>query len=236
MSALRALRPPAVIAAVIGLLIVLPGCQVKNSAGDAANGKRLFVQKCGSCHVLRRAGTQGVVGPNLDEAFQQDRRDGYPASSIRGVVREQILYPNRNGTMPGKLFEGQDATDVATYVAAVAGVPGKDTGTLANAVPTAQRKPAVAKGGKLEIDADPSGRLAFLAPSASAPTGALTITMQNKSSTPHNIGIKGQKVGPTVSGGKFSTINLTLKPGKYEFYCAVPGHEQGGMKGTLTVK
>jgi uncharacterized cupredoxin-like copper-binding protein len=27
-----------------------------------------------------------------------------------------------------------------------------------------------------------------------------------------------------------------VKPGKYTFYCSVPGHEQGGMKGTLTVK
>jgi plastocyanin len=138
--------------------------------------------------------------------------------------------------MPAKLFTGQDAHDVATYVATVAGQPGQDTGALANAVPTVSTKPAVAKGGKLEIDANPSGQLAFTAASGSAPAGALTITMQNKSATPHNIGIKGLKVGPTVQGGKFSTISLTLKPGKYEFYCAVPGHEQGGMKGTLTVK
>jgi uncharacterized cupredoxin-like copper-binding protein len=29
---------------------------------------------------------------------------------------------------------------------------------------------------------------------------------------------------------------VTLKPGSYEFYCQVPGHEAAGMKGTLTVK
>jgi mono/diheme cytochrome c family protein len=218
------------------LLGGLGGCQVKDSAGDAANGKKLFVQKCGSCHVLRRAGTKGVTGPNLDEAFQQDRRDGYPTDSIRGVVHQQILYPNRNGVMPGKLFQGQEAQDVASYVGLVAAKPGEDTGALANAVPTANAKPAVASGGKLEIDADPNGQLLFAASSASAPAGALTISMKNPSSTSHNIGIKGMKDGPTVQNNGTSTISLTLKPGKYEYYCSVPGHEAGGMKGTLTVK
>jgi mono/diheme cytochrome c family protein len=218
------------------LLGGLGGCQVKDTTGDAANGKKLFVQKCGSCHVLRRAGTKGVTGPNLDEAFQQDRRDGYPMDSIRGVVHEQILYPNRNGVMPAKLFEGQEAQDVASYVALVAAKPGADSGALANAVAVTSKKPAVAKGGKLEIDADPNGQLAFTASSASAPAGALTISMQNKSATQHNIGIKGMKDGPTVQNGGTSTVSLTLKPGTYEFYCAVPGHEAGGMKGTLTVK
>lgn len=218
------------------LLAGLGGCQVKDTTGDAVNGKKLFVQKCGSCHILRRAGTKGVIGPNLDEAFQQDRRDGYPMDSIRGVVHEQILYPNRNGVMPAKLFEGQEAQDVASYVALVAAKPGDDTGALANAVPNANAKPAVASGGKLQIDADPNGQLLFQASSASAPAGALTISMNNPSSISHNIGIKGMKDGPTVGKGGTSTVSLTLKPGKYEFYCSVPGHEQAGMKGTLTVK
>jgi uncharacterized cupredoxin-like copper-binding protein len=30
-------------------------------------------------------------------------------------------------------------------------------------------------------------------------------------------------------------VTANLKPGTYEFYCSVPGHEQAGMKGTLTV-
>jgi len=30
-------------------------------------------------------------------------------------------------------------------------------------------------------------------------------------------------------------VTATLKKGRYEFYCSVPGHEQAGMKGTLTI-
>ena len=38
-----------------------------------------------------------------------------------------------------------------------------------------------------------------------------------------------------MSDGGTSKVTADLKPGKYEFYCSVPGHEQAGMKGTLTV-
>jgi mono/diheme cytochrome c family protein len=232
----RPLRTLAALLAGGTLLVALGGCEVKNTGGDAANGKRLFVQKCGSCHILRRAGTKGVVGPNLDEAFQQDRRDGFPSSSIRGIVNQQIVYPNRNGVMPAKLFQDQDARDVATYVATVAAQPGEDTGALANAVTTVKKMIAVAKAGQLEIDADPTGQLAFVASAAKSGPGPVTIRMQNKSAVDHDIAIKGGSVGPVVKGGGFSTVKANLKPGTYEFYCSVAGHEQAGMKGTLTVK
>ena len=63
--------------------------------------------------------------------------------------------------------------------------------------------------------------------------------MANKSSVPHDIGVKGRgvdQVGPVVSNGGTSTVGVTLKPGTYTFYCSVDGHEAAGMKGTLTVK
>ncbi len=221
------------------LAVALPGCQVKDSGGDAANGKKLFVAKCGSCHVMQRAGTTGVIGPNLDDAFAQDRADGFHSDTLRGVVQHQIVYPNRNGVMPGKLYTGQNALDVATYVGQAAAKPGQDTGAVANAVPTLNKKPAVAKNGQLEIDADPTGQLAFLASKAQASAGSVTLRMQNKSSTPHNISIKGSGVSPmvgkTVQGGGFSTVTVSLKPGTYTFYCDVPGHFQG-MHGPVVVK
>jgi plastocyanin len=101
------------------------------------------------------------------------------------------------------------------------------------------QKPAVEKGGVLQIDADPTGQLKFLASSASATAGKVTLRMKNASSTPHDIGVKGgglNQVGAVVTGGGTSTVSVSLKPGTYTFFCSVDGHEAAGMKGTLTVK
>jgi plastocyanin len=138
--------------------------------------------------------------------------------------------------MPAKLVKGDDAEAVAAYVGYAAGKPGKDEGTLAEAgQPKTSAKPVVAKGGKLVIDAIDG--TAFSASKASAPAGQITFEMPNKSALPHNIAIKGPAsgAGKVVPQGQTSTFTANLKPGTYTFFCAVPGHEAAGMKGTLTV-
>lgn len=104
---------------------------------DTNHGQQLFSQKCGFCHTLAAAGTGGTIGPNLDNAFAGSRKQGYPDSSIENVVLDQIrlgsgpIATYTNGkkftlqtTMPANLLKGQDAIDVAAYVASVAGVGG----------------------------------------------------------------------------------------------------------------
>ena len=96
-------------------------------AGDKIRGKQLFVKSCGSCHTLRDAATTGKIGPDLDYAFVESRINGLGQSTILQVVRAQIAYPvttPSTGTpgMPANIVEGQDADDVATYVASVAGL------------------------------------------------------------------------------------------------------------------
>jgi uncharacterized cupredoxin-like copper-binding protein len=235
-----ALTPLAAAAAAgaAGLVLALSGCNIKQPDTSLTNGKQRFVERCGTCHVLNRAGSKGVVGPNLDQAFQQSLKDGFKRSTIRGVVREQIDHPIKDSGMPGGLVKGQDAEDVAAYVSKVVDAPGKDTGLLASIGQTRQKAIVAAKGGMLEIDAAPAG-LAYVAKAATAPAGRLTIKSKNPQPVGHDIAVEGDGVnakGPVVQNGRVTQFTTTLKAGKYTFYCSVPGHRQGGMAGTLTVK
>lgn len=114
--------------------ILLAGCGGRDEP-DLVNGKALFIGEgtCGSCHVLERAGTMGTQGPSLDEAFGPARQDGLGEQTIQGVVQEQIGNVRKGSIMPEDLVTGEDARDVAAYVAKVAGVPGEDMGALATA-------------------------------------------------------------------------------------------------------
>jgi mono/diheme cytochrome c family protein len=233
--------------AVIG--VVVAGCGREDPV-DLANGKELFIGEgtCGACHALDRAGTSGTQGPDLDAAFGPARASGMNEETIEGIVRRQIAHPLRNSIMPADLVTGQDAEDVAAYIAQAAGQPGEDPGALAQVGQAEEAEPVEAEGNTLLLPADPTGQLAFVAPDAEAnpgrvvaatvPAGEILFRMPNESSLPHNIAVRNgeRNEGPIVNQGGTSEITVTLDPGTYTFYCAVPGHEQGGMAGELTVR
>lgn len=98
-----------------------PGVSAPGQA-DLSTGKMIFQQKCGYCHTLAAAKTTGTIGPNLDDAYFASRLAGLKQSSFEALVRNQIDEPNPEGAMPAHLIGGQDAADVAAYVASVAGV------------------------------------------------------------------------------------------------------------------
>jgi mono/diheme cytochrome c family protein len=141
----RTLARSLALAATLAGAVLSAGCGtggMASSKADVANGKQLFVQKCGSCHTLADAGTLGKIGPDLDDAFSGPRSEGFKESTIRNVVRDQILFPVSNPVgfvkgpdgqeqrapgMPAKLVTGSDAKDVAAYVASVAGLPSGGT-------------------------------------------------------------------------------------------------------------
>jgi plastocyanin len=243
-------RGKVAVAAAAALLVGVSGCELKDDGDNLVAGKKAFVAKCGSCHVLKRAGTTGVVGPNLDEAFQRARGEGFGQSTFAGIVKRQILHPARHPqvdpatgkalpAMPGGLYTGEKAQDVAAYVASAVDKPGEDKGALAAVGVKRSNKAATAKGGKLDIPADPSGATAYTFASATAPAGKLEIESQNKSSVDHNIAIEGpgaNQKGPVVKDGAVSKFTVDVKPGQYTYYCSVDGHRQAGMEGKLTVK
>ena len=230
--------------------LVLSGCQLKGGGEDLVNGKKLFVQECAACHVLERAGATGVTGPDLDAAFAQSRRDGLGESTFRGVVEQQILHPNINQQvdpkdrrtrlplMPAKLVEGDDARDVAAYVAQAVAKEGDDPGRLAAVGASQAEGTAEAENGTLDIPVAAAG-LAYQFADAKAPAGELRVTSENPQSVPHDIAVEGNGVnekGEVVQGGGTSEFSANLQPGEYTFFCSVPGHREGGMEGKLTVE
>ncbi|MSX02844.1 MAG: c-type cytochrome [Actinobacteria bacterium] len=216
------------------------GCTNDSGSPQTANlvsGKKLFVQKCGSCHTLARAGSKGLTGPNLDAAFASARQENWGDDGIQGVVYGQILYPNSNAPMPANLVTGRDASNVAAYVATVASKPGKDTGLLATAVaPAGGGKPAVEKNGVLSIEADPNGQLLYVQTKATASPGPVELQMPNLSGVDHNVVIEGTPIKTAVIKKGVAKAKGTLKAGSFVYYCSVPGHRQAGMVGKLTVR
>jgi cytochrome c553 len=116
-----------IVAIYVGFGLIVPGLVLANKGEQAGGvgalrsvdltaseerGKGLFDQQCASCHSLAAVNARGITGPSLDE--------------IGDVTPERIVNAIANGgtgqnLMPAGLLEGQDARDVAEYVAKVAG-------------------------------------------------------------------------------------------------------------------
>ena len=126
--------------AAAALLVGMSGCQLKDDGDNLVAGKQDFVAKCGSCHILKRAGTTGVTGPNLDEAFQQARSDRLRPEHVQGhrLPPDPPARPAaaqidpRPASRPRRCrpscSRAKDAQDVAAYVASAVVEAGRGQG------------------------------------------------------------------------------------------------------------
>lgn len=119
---------------------------------DLAAGKRAFLIKCGSCHTMQRAGTTGVQGPDLDDAFRRSVANGLGRGGIRGIVAYQIKHAAQrtadpSALMPRNLVSGPDVDNVAAYVSFAVAKPGRDQGSLfGKSIPTSTDGKAIFQG------------------------------------------------------------------------------------------
>jgi len=133
---------------------------------------------------------------------------------------------------------------LALATAVFAGCGGDDDEeSAATPAPTeeATQEPAAGGGGgeTLKFSAPADGSLKFDQGDVTAKAGKVTVEFSNPSSVPHAVEIEGDGVEEeteTVTGEDAPPITVDLKPGTYEYYCPVAGHEEAGMKGTLTVE
>ncbi len=151
-----------------------------------------------------------------------------PAKGTVPPAQTQELPPVPSVSAPVEQSTG------AAAAAPAATAPAATTGTPA---PASSPSPGKATS-RLALAANPTGLLAYNTKQLSAKAGTVTITMANMAPLEHDVAVaEGSKVlgqTPVFKGGTM-TLTLKLKPGKYVFYCTVPGHRQAGMEGTLNV-
>lgn len=134
------------VACAVAATLVFAACGTGGyvEGGSQGAGRQLFMDgQCAGCHTLADAGSTSTIGPNLDDAFAQARRDGMTTDTFRQVVAGQVKFPiedpstdapgmpDVDQTLPhcddveGDAFcvddQDQAVADVAAYVAAVAG-------------------------------------------------------------------------------------------------------------------
>lgn len=86
-------------------------------ASSDEEAKELFQTNCGSCHTLAAAGTDGVVGPDLDDLLGQGSPD--PEANTGRVLT--AIDQGVEGRMPAGILGGEQAQQVAEFVARSAG-------------------------------------------------------------------------------------------------------------------
>ncbi len=120
----------AAVGALLAAALLLAACQGESTSqakADAGRGKELFTQKCGQCHTLADAGTNGELGPNLDDAFRYAREQGFRKSTFFEIALEQMRIPappmpDFDDPDSNDRLSEEDLVDVANYVATCAGV------------------------------------------------------------------------------------------------------------------
>ncbi len=98
----------------------LTACGDSGEPADLAAGKTTFVSLCASCHTLDDSGAPAAfIGPNLDDSWRASRQAGIDDSQFAGTIERWIRVAQK--PMPRDLVTGQDAKNVAAYIASVAG-------------------------------------------------------------------------------------------------------------------
>jgi len=107
-------------------LVVLPFWALQSKGGADASpeasvpaadkqGLEIFQINCGACHTLAAAGTDGIIGPNLDQRFGTGAKSSLQKSTYKTVLT--TIKNGRGGRMPKGLVQGEQAQTVAQFVA-----------------------------------------------------------------------------------------------------------------------
>lgn len=129
-------------------VIVIPMIAFNKEGDEAAaivpvesqdtNARDMFSENCGACHTLAAAGTDGVVGPDLDNLLAPGGIGNYEGNYARVL---NAITCGIAGRMPQGILVGTDAKDVSAFVGAYAGQLGDDQGPLVDTATAPKGEP-----------------------------------------------------------------------------------------------
>lgn len=198
-----------------------------------SRGERLVIAITG----LLVAGTLVAAVATSGSPTKTEAAKAAEAAVTAKIAREVAApEPSPPGTPPAPAAAGASEAPAAGATTEATTTPSRTPAQEAPAVSSPNQP--TPNHTKLALSV-PGPQLAYNTKLLTAKAGSVTITMTNMSPIEHNVTIaEGTKVlgaTPTFTGGT-KAVTLNLKPGKYTFYCSVPGHRQAGMEGTLVVK
>jgi cytochrome c6 len=133
-------------------LVVLPFWALQSKGGadaspgsavpaDNKQGLQIFQINCGACHTLAAAGTDGQIGPNLDQLLGTGTKS---ADVVQGNYSRVLaaVKGGIGGRMPKGLVQGEQAKTVARFVANnVSYVPNSGTATTPSSSSSSSSSP-----------------------------------------------------------------------------------------------
>jgi plastocyanin len=169
------------------------------------------------------------------------RSESFPPSRIvlAGVVAYFVALVGATTTFAVLNARDEQRKRDAERAEAAATVPagGEQTTTTTGTTTTAEA--AQGGGETLKVSSPVDGSTVFEPSKLTAKAGSVTIDYDNPSPVDHSIAIEG---GATtldeseIAADTTLTASADLEPGRFVYYCTVPGHREAGMVGTLTVK
>jgi len=232
--------------AVSAVIVTFAGLKVKNFPGRALPAIVLFFaifvvgastfavrhseeEQQHKQHELEQAAEEieeGSSGPYENEAGalggEREELEEEAEEEAEGSVQEEEPVGPAEGSQQGK--GGQQGAQAPEGA-------GEDEGEGSQGGPEASET-------TLQLAADPTALL-FEEEELVAKAGKVTIDFDNPSAIPHNVVIEEE--GKEIAGIEPITeskksLSADLEAGSYMYVCTVPGHEEAGMVGTLTVE
>lgn len=225
-----------IILAVSALVISFAGLKMKNFPGKALPAVILWFAVfvlAATTFATRYSGEEHEVKAAEYAKFNEEIEKGQTSGP----------YENEGGAQGGETEESEEQAEKEAEGSVEGEEPvGPTENEKGGESSKGGGKEAQSGGGAasttLNVEADATA-LAFNTTELTAKAGKVTIDFKNPSAIPHNVVIEenGKELAgfePIAEGEESETAEL--KPGTYTFYCAVPGHREAGMEGTLTVE